>query len=408
MPVSYCYGKFKNISCFAVANSFLGIVLLISIINYYYFDSTKTTKFIHAKDEDEDYNLVSSLDYYYRNYNIEIEEIKINTADGYKIVLWHLKRDSYENTKPLLFVHGLLQSAGSFATGGKKSLAYYFYQNGYDVYLGNNRVGFYIDHVHQSNDKDYWNWDITEMAKYDLTSMINHVSEFTQHDKITVCGHSQGTTQIFLSLIQNYDNVMEKIENVIALAPAIYPGSLLFDNTVLRVLSLAVDSSRFLGDQAFLRMMVIVRNWIGHRKIYPFIAYAIFNYLFEWSDKLWDRNLRDRHFVFSPVYVSVKLMKWWVSDDPTLTGFKYKSHLIFPEFESWFKNQDSNKIPNIMFFIPKLDKLVDNERLVEHFENFEDSKHYKIWLLDDYSHLDVLWATDVLDRVGEPILKNLH
>ncbi|CAI4662223.1 BTE_collapsed_G0035830.mRNA.1.CDS.1 [Saccharomyces cerevisiae] len=59
-------------------------------------------------------------------------------------------------------------------------------------------------------------------------------------------------------------------------------------------------------------------------------------------------------------------------------------------------------------FIPKQDRLVDGERLINHFINHEANAVYKIWYIDEYSHLDVLWAHDVIDRIGKPMIENLR
>lgn len=57
----------------------------------------------------------------------------------------------------------------------------------------------------------------------------------------------------------------------------------------------------------------------------------MFNYLFDWNDVLWDRVLRDRNFLFSPVHISVKLMQWWLSPLPNKLSFKKGAEKIFPD-----------------------------------------------------------------------------
>ena len=44
----------------------------------------------------EDLNLVPNLQYYYNQYNIDIEEFKVLTNDGFLIDLWHLKSRDYK------------------------------------------------------------------------------------------------------------------------------------------------------------------------------------------------------------------------------------------------------------------------------------------------------------------------
>lgn len=70
--------------------------------------------------------------------------------------------------------------------------------------------------------------------------------------------------------------------------------------------------------------------------------------------------------------------------------------------------ETANDFPHIMLFAPKQDRLVDGERLINHFINYESRDIYKIWYIDEYSHLDVLWAKDVIERIGKPIVENMR
>lgn len=426
-------------------DSFMGVILLLSLIHHFtttFFETepdyrdtrsskTKILKESHLiihddKDSEQkksyadikrtnrkntidclESRLVPSLNYYYGLYDIEIEEFKIKTEDNYTLDVWHLKNPKNESIKrkPMLMIHGLLQSSGAFASGSKNSIAYYLYSLGYDIWLGNNRIGF----TTEANDDEYWDWDINEMAEYDLITMVEFVKSKTNHKKISLVGHSQGTTQIFLALINNYNGIVNDIENFIALAPATYPGPLLFDSTVLNLLSKGVSNKFMFGNKCFLRIMMIVRNLVVGKAFFSFVCYTIFNYLFDWNDTLWGgSNLRNRHFLFSPVYVSVKLMKWWLGSDPSKPSFKNNPNLVFPEDDPWFDKGDKDSNPNILLFVPKQDRLVDGERLINHFVKHENNLDYKIWYIDEYSHLDVLWATDAIERIAKPMVENLR
>ena len=57
--------------------------------------------------------------------------------------------------------------------------------------------------------------------------------------------------------------------------------------------------------------MMIMHSVLPGR-IYGWLGFRVFSYLFSWSDKNWDRRLRDRFFMFSPVYVSSECMCWWL------------------------------------------------------------------------------------------------
>lgn len=376
----------------------------------------------------EDLALVPDLNYYFNQYNIHIEEFRIETEDGFVIDLWHLvpkyttvdsEKSSQRKRPPILMLHGLLQSSGSFASNGRKSLAYFLYQSGYDIWLGNNRCGFkpQWNDAKLSTPDSKWNWDLREMVKYDLTLLIDTVLAKTQYEKLTLISHSQGTTQAFMGLV-NEDEFFppgsgtkesfftSKIANYVALAPAVYPGPLLKEKLFLKLMTKGIDNPWFFGETSFFEIMMIVRNLCIGESLFSFVCYTIFNYLFDWNDTLWDIPLRDRHFLFSPVHVSVKLMQWWLSPDPNKVSFKFGSHKMFPDNVKWFSGASAT--PNIYLFVPKQDRLVDGERLINHFVNVESSVNYKIWYIDEYAHIDVLWAHDVIERIGKPILQNLN
>ncbi|EJS42744.1 YLL012W [Saccharomyces arboricola H-6] len=373
----------------------------------------------------EDLALVADLNYYFNQYNIHVEEFRLETEDGFVIDLWHLvpKYTTVHMEKkkrpPVLMLHGLLQSSGSFASNGRKSLAYFLYQSGYDIWLGNNRCGFkpeWNDAKLPTSDSK-WDWDLREMVKYDLTLLIDTVLAKSQFEKLTLISHSQGTTQGFMGLV-NEDKIFppgsgpkesfftSKIANYIALAPAVYPGPLLDEKLFVKLMTKEIDNPWFFGETSFFEIMMIVRNLCIGEKLFSFVCYTIFNYLFDWNDTLWDAALRDRHFLFSPVHVSVKLMQWWLSPDPNKVTFKFGSHKMFPDNVKWFS--DASKAPNIYLFVPKQDRLVDGERLINHFVNVESNVNYKIWYIDEYAHIDVLWAHDVIERIGKPIVQNLN
>ncbi|CCE63399.1 hypothetical protein TPHA_0E03090 [Tetrapisispora phaffii CBS 4417] len=382
--------------------------------------------------------LISDLNYYFQKYNIDIETIEIETDDGFIIELWHLIPNSNSNIKthghPVLLLHGLLQSSGSFASSGKKSLAYFLCTSGYDVWLGNNRCGFEPKYNHSKLKKDdVWDWDVKEMIKYDLRAMIEKILVDTDYQKLTLVGHSQGTAISIYGLINGEDifedgfRLIDKIENFVALAPAVYPGPLLEDKLFIRLLRDYINNDICFGTKSFLPIMMFVRNYF-EKRVFAYLCYTMFNYLFDWNDKLWNNNIRNRHFMFSPVYVSVKLMKWWLSPDENDHSFIRNSDIMFPDSKVWFPIKDDvkksnrkilethtnapkgslNDLPNLLFFVLKQDRLVDGERLINHLINYEDHNLFKIWYIEEYSHMDVLWANDIIERVGRPLINNLR
>ena len=52
-----------------------------------------------------------------------------------------------------------------------------------------------------------------------MPAQIDYVREKTDRDKLSYIGHSQGTTQMFTALAQNFGNMSEKVNFFVALAP---------------------------------------------------------------------------------------------------------------------------------------------------------------------------------------------
>lgn len=99
--------------------------------------------------------------------------------------------------------------------------AFVLAEQGYDVWLGNNRGSKY-SHAHLELDphsREYWDFYQEDMARKDLPTIIDHILAQTGHEKLTYIGHSEGTTQFFLgaSLIPDYFTA--KVNLFVGLAP---------------------------------------------------------------------------------------------------------------------------------------------------------------------------------------------
>lgn len=396
----------------------------------------------------KDMKLTTNLRYYAQRLGLDLLEYKVQTKDGYVLVLHRLvdpahTEDTRSQMAPIFLQHGLLSSSGAYLSPGNKSLAVYFLKQGYDVWMGNNRSGFEPLHAEIEGNlmrsEKYWDWDVKDLAYYDLPCLIEEVLTHKPNFKrLTLVGHLQGCTQSFL-LLQNLElaSIHDKIETFIALTPAIYPGVLFHKRKFLRFMSLPnpILYQLFFGIGCFLKFMTLLRNYLYASKMFGKICVMMFGYLFEWTGHKWNSNPRvwNVHFIFSVSYVSSKLMTWWVChwrEDSfrnqlvSRTTFKKDlngkvvdepeynvddSKTLFPYKTSWFGG--GRVVPMVIFNGTK-DNLVDGKRLNSHMETYEPGyklgENLFIYNIEGYSHLDVVWANDTIETVGQEVIEKLN
>ena len=86
---------------------------------------------------------------------------------------------------PVLLLHGLLQSSGTFCVNDDSSLAFFLCKSGYDVWLGNNRGYFKPEHTSLKPPSHiFWAWNLQQMGTLDLPAMITYVRAQTNRQKV--------------------------------------------------------------------------------------------------------------------------------------------------------------------------------------------------------------------------------
>lgn len=347
---------------------------------------------------------------------------------------------------PVLLIHGLLQSGGAFCVNDDDSLAFYLCKSGYDVWIGNNRCGFRPEHTRLTySDPRMWAWNIRQMGVLDLFALTSRVVFETGFEKIGLVAHSQGTTQTFVALAKDQrPELGEKLTVFCALAPAAYAGPLIGKAyfKFMRKISPAFFRMIF-GIHAFIPFMMSMHGLLPAR-LYGALGYRVFSFLFDWTDARWERALRNRLFQFSPVYVSSESMRWWLGrecfakhrcilatreeghqDDAhddvedryqhscklREDGHDVPGHLSLERTRThvhrlkgstaWYNGQT----PPFALWVAGSDDLVDGRRLLRRFERGREPHvrvvHSKV--IDEYEHLDVLWAMDSIEKVGREV-----
>ena len=133
----------------------------------------------------------------------------------------------------------------------------------------------------------------------------------------------------FLALAKDQvPHLGESLSCFIALAPAVFAGTLLrtFQFSFVKIMSTSCYRA-FFGIHSFIPLMMIIHDILPGR-LYGWLGYRVFNYLFSWTDLRWERRLRNRFFQFSPVYVSSECMRWWLGRGiPLIISCLYKTVL---------------------------------------------------------------------------------
>jgi pimeloyl-ACP methyl ester carboxylesterase len=418
--------------------------------------------------------IICDAGYYARRVGLDIEEFKVQTEDGFIIRLWHVynpleftpmtpeereargpdiftdagpsrpsqeEKGSLKPKFPILLMHGLLQSSGAYCTNDDASLAFYLCKAGYDVWLGNNRCGFYPEHTLLSyNDPRMWAWNIRQMGVMDLPALISRVLSETSFPKLGLICHSQGTTQTFVALAKEQrPDIGDKITVFCALAPAVYAGPLIGKMyfKFMRVITPGLFRLVF-GIHAFIPFMMTMHATLPGT-LYGAMGYRVFSFLFNWTDDRWERGLRDRLFQFAPVYVSAESMRWWLGREcfakqKCILATKEEGrqedkedemdeyyHRVKKENEhgdgtaghdheirrhpkgstAWY----DSRCPPLALWVAGSDDLVDGRRLLRRFERGREP-HVKIVhskIIEEYEHLDVIWAIDSIEKVGSEV-----
>lgn len=408
--------------------------------------------------------IVCDVRYYARRVGLDAETFKVQTEDGFVIQLWHLYNpkeydgapshqrdfrspdifpDDAEDTKrkitfrnreagdgrkyPVLLMHGLLQSSGAYCTNDDDSLAFFLCKSGYDVWLGNNRCGFEPHHTMlKYNDPRMWAWNIRQMGVLDLPALISRVLTETGFEKLGLVCHSQGTTETFVALAKEQrPDLGEKISVFCALAPAVYAGPLIGKMyfKFMRIISPAMFRV-FFGIHAFIPFMMTMHKVLPGT-LYGALGYRVFSFLFNWTDDRWDRDIRDRMFQFAPVYVSAESMRWWLGrecfakqrcilatkeegrqeeiedEEDEERREELEAHKESRGKSAWYNEQ----VPPFALWVAGSDGLVDGRRLLRRFERGREPHvrvvHSKI--IEEYEHLDVIWAMDSIEKVGKEV-----
>ncbi|XP_067121598.1 gastric triacylglycerol lipase-like [Centruroides vittatus] len=192
-----------------------------------------------------------------------VEEYSVQTRDGYVLGIQRIPRglSGKQNAtdRPVVYLqHGLFGSSADWVMNfPHQSLGFILADEGYDVWLGNQRGNTYSKkHIEYSPEEErFWNFTIDEFAKYDLPDTVDFILNVTKQNQLYYVGHSQGTTNAyaFLSETPGYNKAGENIKIVLSLAPVATVGYMTNPLRVFAPLTSPADLlTKIVGKKGFL------------------------------------------------------------------------------------------------------------------------------------------------------------
>jgi len=242
------------------------------------------------------------------------------------------------------------------------------------------------------NDPMFWDWTIEDLALYDLPAMIEHVCKATGYDRITLIAHSQGAGSAFIAMSQGMrPDIGEKLSCFIALSPAVYSGP--HTTTTLFTTLQKIDWDtwvRLFGVLDFIPLMRLSYEYVPSAVFFSTIGYAMFAYLFGWTDTNWLLRRKTKQFRFTPTPVSSASIFWWCGKG----GFAQRRCILDPSMPKWF----DRRFPPVAIYYGGSDTLIDVDALIERLKCQEtEVKVIRTLKLDQVEHCDFYYAADAVE-----------
>lgn len=220
--------------CLLLSSPVLGMKVMRSLANPFWEFSQTSSKLTAECPYTNFQELLkqSSNAYQFDHYEVQTEDGPIIALFRVRLTpegLGKLPVNQKPNVhRPIFLQHGLTSCADSwFLNGQKGSIGFHLVDQGYDVFVGNNRGNKYSKEHRNPNvtENEFWSFSFDEMGQFDLPANYKKIlSFFPKGQKIFYIAHSQGTSQMFAagSNPATHDYVHENTEKFIAIEPIAY------------------------------------------------------------------------------------------------------------------------------------------------------------------------------------------
>lgn len=250
------------------------------------------------------------------------EEHVVMTKDGYLLGVHRIPeikgrvrtRPGTSTGKQVVYLHhGLLMNSEVWVclTDEQRCLPFVLAEQGFDVWMGNNRGNKYSKKSihHSPNSHKFWDYSLDNFAWHDIPDTIEYILSITKAGSLSYIGFSQGTAQAFAAL-SIHPQLNQKVNVFIALAPAMSPAGL--SQPIVDALMKASPTSMFLffGRKAILSSVTTWQS-ILYPPIFTYVIDTALAFLFDWRSHniAYSQKLAAYAHLYS--YASVKSVVHW-------------------------------------------------------------------------------------------------
>ncbi|KAG9017390.1 hypothetical protein FRB93_007504 [Tulasnella sp. JGI-2019a] len=205
-------------------------------------------------------------------------------------------------------------------------------------------------------------------------------------------------------------DIGEKLSGFIAMSPAVYAGPHITSWLFTTLRKFEWDTwVRFFGVRDFIPLMGWAYESVPCPVLFGKIGYAMFLYLFGWTDANWLLRRKTKNFRFTPTPVSSASLFWWcgkgemratssvyrlfnktpVSED----GWAQRGCSLDTTLPKWF----DSRCPPLSIYWGGKDTLIDTDALVERLKTEPAVTVLRTVKLEEAEHCDFYYAADAVE-----------
>lgn len=296
-------------------------------------------------------------------------------------------------------------------TEEERALPLVLAEQGFDVWLGNNRGNKYSKKSihHSPNSHKFWDYSIDDFAWHDIPDSISYIIDITGAKSVSYVGFSQGTAQAFAAL-SIHPPLNQKINVFIALAPAMSPAGLAAPVVDALMKASPTMIYLFFGRKAILPSAIMWQS-ILYPPIFTRLIDASLTFLFAWRGRNITPAQKVTAYAHLYSFASTKSVVHWFQimrtaafqmfdDDVMSAGIPLRGGTASSYVPARFPTK--NITAPIVLLWGDQDSLVDIDVMMRSLPEHTVERR-----LEGYEHLDVLWGKDVHVDVIPEVLEAL-